>query len=299
MRHEIIPINPDYNRAGAVSPASLTPAHTAALHTYILDQYPGEQPLRQRPAVLICPGGGYYRTSSREGEHIAIRYNALGFNAFVLKYSCAPAVWPAALLELAAAAALIRENAETWGIHPDKLYVSGFSAGGHLAASLGTLWNAELPCGPLLPGETFFLAPEENRDSLRPDGLVLSYPVITSGPFAHEGSFRNLLADRYDELHDFFSLENRVSADTPPTFLWHTFEDSAVPVENSLYFAQALRSAKVPFELHIYEPGAHGLSSAGEETINETGWGIQSECQGWLDLAAVWMKNSTKRQKMS
>ena len=276
MIHEIIDIRCDYEKAGIP-----TSGYQPRLYTYILDNYPEIEPFKKRPAVLICPGGGYAFTSFREGEHIAIRMNACGFNAFILKYSCKPAVFPAPQLELATAVALIRENAAAWHIDPNRIVVAGFSAGGHLAASLGVFWKQ-----PFLL-DALGLKPAR----IRPDALLLSYPVITSGEFAHRGSFRALLGDKYDELVDFVSLEKRVSESTPPAFIWHTFEDTAVPVENALLFASALRKQAIPFELHIYQRGAHGLSAANEETRNATGWGVQKECQNWLDMAAVWIRN--------
>lgn len=279
MLHETIDIHCDYACAGIPKPD-----YQPKLYTYILDNYEEMKPDKKRPTLVICPGGGYWLTSFREGEHIAIRFNALGFNVCILKYSCAPATFPAPQLELAAAVALVRSRKEEWHVDDSKVFVMGFSAGGHLAASLGTLWDKDLPEGSLVPHG---FKPAD----VRPDGLVLCYPVITSGPFAHEGSFRNLLGSRYDELRDFVSLEKRVSGTTPPTFIWHTFEDDTVPAENALLFAAALRKEKIPFELHIYEHGGHGLAAANEETVNSSGWGIQTECQNWIDQAAAWIRS--------
>lgn len=287
MIHETIDIECDYARAGIPKPD-----YRPQLHTYILDNYLEMQPLKRRPAVIICPGGGYSRTSFREGEHIAIRFNALGFNAFILKYSCAPAVFPAAQLELAAAIALVRSRAKAWHVNPKKVVVAGFSAGGHLAASLGVLWNRELPTGSLAQSKSFSLSADAKGErNIRPDGMILCYPVITSGEFAHEDSFRKLLDGRFTKLKELVSLEKHVAPDTPPAFIWHTFEDTTVPVENSLMFAAALRRNKVPFELHVYQPGAHGLAAANRETLNAAGWGMQKECQNWIDMAAAWLGN--------
>lgn len=276
MRHQIIELDCDYSRAGIGAPQQ-----KATLHTYILDNSLEMQPFRRRPMVLICPGGGYEFTSFREGEHIAVRMNALGFQAAILKYSCKPAVFPAPQLEAAAAVALIRKNAAAWHIHPKKIIAAGFSAGGHLAASLGTLWNE-----PFL-SELTGVKPA----LIRPNALLLCYPVITSGEFAHKGSFKALLAERHDELLESVSLEKRVTSDTPPAFIWHTVEDQLVPVENSLLFAQALRAKGVLFEMHLYQRGGHGLAAATEETANSLGWGIQEDCQGWIDLAGRWIRS--------
>lgn len=276
MIHKTIDIICDYEKAGIPKPD-----YQPKLHTYVLDNYPELQPFKKRPAVLICPGGGYEFTSFREGEHIAIRMNACGFNAFILKYSCKPAVFPAPQLEVAKAVSIIRENAAAWHVDPKKVVVAGFSAGGHLAASLGVFWK-----------KTFLTEALGLKSArIRPDALLLSYPVITSGEFAHRGSFRALLAEKHDELLETVSLEKQVSGSTPPAFIWHTFEDVSVPVENALLFASALRRHAVPFELHIYRNGAHGLSAANEETKNAVGWGVQAECQNWIDMAAAWIRN--------
>jgi acetyl esterase/lipase len=276
MIHESIDIICDYQKAGIEKPD-----YQPTLHTYILDNYLEIQPFRKRPAVLICPGGGYEFTSAREGEHIALRMNALGFNSFILKYNCKPAVYPAPQLELATSIALIRENAAKWHIDPNKIIVAGFSAGGHLAASLGVFWKSGY--------FSDILGVKPAR--IRPDGLLLCYPVITAGKFAHRGSFRALLGDKYNALIDSVSLEKQVTSDTPPVFIWHTFEDATVPVENTLLFASALRHHKVPFELHVFQHGTHGLAAANEETMNAFGWGVQKEAQTWIDMAAAWIRN--------
>ncbi len=122
--------------------------------------------------------------------------------------------------------------------------------------------------------------------------LILSYPVISSGVHAHQGSFQALLGDQQEELRERLSLEKQVNNQTPPTFLWHTFEDASVPVENSMLFAVALRKHNIPFELHIYPSGGHGLSLANEESMNvQNNFGIQEECQNWIDMAGVWIRN--------
>ena len=143
----------------------------ANLFTYFLDNSPEIDPERKRPVVLICPGGGYQMTSDREAEALAVRFMAMGYHAAILRYSVAPARFPEALLQLATAVAMLRENAEKWHIDTEKIVVQGSSAGGHLAASLGVFWNKP------------FVAEALGMDSekFRPNGLMLSYPVITSG----------------------------------------------------------------------------------------------------------------------
>lgn len=239
-----------------------------------------------RPAVIICPGGGYCYTSPREGEPVALQYLAAGMQAFVLYYSCAPAVFPQALLELATAVSVVRAHAAEWNIDPHRVFVGGFSAGGHLAASLGCFWNREFVYGPL------GLQPQQ----IRPDGNLLCYPVITSGEYAHRGSFDALCAgldpERYLPLT---SLELQAGEQNPPTFLWHTQEDGAVPVENSLMYWGALHRSGVSAELHIYPHGGHGLSLATAETGGPAGEPVP-KVQSWLKLSVVWM-NGFKREE--
>ena len=255
----------------------------ANLFTYFLDNSPEIDPKRKRPVVLICPGGGYAMTSDREAEALAVKFLAMGYHAAILRYSVAPARFPEALLQLATAVALLRENAEKWHIDENKIVVQGSSAGGHLAASLGVFWNKP------------FVAEALGMESkvFRPNGLMLSYPVITSGEKSHQGSFENVLGEQYadEEKRRFLSLEYNVSRDTPPTFLWHTAPDDTVPVENSLLFFQALHALDIPAELHIYPVGGHGLGLATAETARLEGYGIQAECESWITLAGEWMKH--------
>lgn len=250
------------------------------LVTYFLDNSPEMRPKQKRPLVLICPGGGYAMTSDREAEPLAMRFLAMGYHAAILRYSVAPARYPVALFQLAKSVLYLKEHAEEFHVDAEKIVIQGSSAGGHLAASLGVFWNQP------------FLAEAlgTSSDMLKPAGLLLSYPVITSGAFAHRGSFENLLGDRAAELSENMSLEKQVSSDTPRTFLWHTETDHTVPVENSLLFFQALHKNGVAVELHIYPVGGHGLGLANFETSNKDGFGIQEECESWITLAAQWLK---------
>jgi len=234
-----------------------------------------------RGAVLVCPGGGYGHTSPREAEAVAIQFNAAGFHAFVLYYSVAPRRHPQPILDLSRAMCIIRENAEEWKVDPNKIAVCGFSAGGHLAASLGVHWT-----------KPYIQNAEGIKEQMnRPNALILCYPVITFGEFTHKGSVMNLLGDDAinSELLNEMSLENQVNENTPPSFLWHTFEDKAVPVENSLMFAQALRKNKIPFEMHIYPSGSHGLSLANEETSTSSSQ-IIPQVATWMGLCVTWLK---------
>ena len=256
---------------------------TADLYTYILDNSVEMRPDRKRPDIVICPGGGYTMTSDREAEPIAMQYLARGYHAVILRYSVAPARYPLALLQLAKSVAYLREHAEEFHIDTAKIILQGFSAGAHLAASLGVFWKEKF-ISEVLHTET---------EIVRPNGMILSYPVISSGKFAHTGSFEALLgADSSDpEKRKKQSLEFQVTTDTPPTFLWHTVTDDCVPVENSLLFFEALHKYKVPVELHLYPTGVHGLSLANEETCHEDGGCIQPECQSWMELACTWIRN--------
>lgn len=235
----------------------------------------------RRPCVIICPGGGYGFTSDREAEPVAARINAMGYHAVVLRYSVKPAVFPVALVQLAQTVAEVRAHSDEWHVDADNIFVMGFSAGGHLAASLGTLWNKGIiERYAALDGEMF-----------RPNGLILCYPVITSGEFTHEGSMENLLHGM-TELRESMALETRVDEMTPPTFIWHTEDDGAVPVENSMYFATALRKNGVSFELHIFQTGEHGLSLAVPET------GLKQPLPNvakWIGLLEEWLNHRVKR----
>lgn len=256
---------------------------TADLYTYFLDNSIEMNINRKRPVVVICPGGGYTMTSDREAEPIAMQYLAKGYHAVILRYSVEAARYPLALLQLAKSVAFLRENAAEFHIDTNKIVIQGFSAGGHLAASLGVFWKKN------------FIAETLGIDSemVKPNGMILSYPVITSGEFAHTGSFECLLGEDYNDLdkRKEQSLEFQVSRDTPPTFLWHTVTDDCVPVENSLLFFNALRKLEIPVEMHLYPVGGHGLSLANEETSHEDGGCVQKECQSWMELACKWMQN--------
>jgi acetyl esterase/lipase len=206
-------------------------------------------------AVIVCPGGGYGGLSmDKEGDQIAKWLNSLGVTAFVLKYRLGPKYHhPVELGDAQRAIRTVRSKAPEYRLLPDRIGIMGFSAGGHLASTAGTHFDA---------GDASAADPID-RLSSRPDFLVLCYPVISFGPFAHQGSKRNLLGENPDpKLVESLSNETQVTAQTPPTFLFHTTTDAAVPVENSVMFYAALRKAGVPAELHIYERGPHGVGLA-------------------------------------
>lgn len=248
--------------------------HAARLDAYLLDESHAN-PVKPRRSLLIIPGGAYAFVSPREAEPIALKFLSEGFNCFILWYAVAPAVFPVSLRQAAKAMQIIRRRADEWNVDRRAVAVMGFSAGGHLAGSLGILWN-EKCVTDVVPAE-----------EARPDAMLLCYPVISSGEHAHKGSFYNLLGERKDDqgMRDALSLEKRVHPAVPPAFIWHTFEDELVPLENSLLIASALRKNGVPFEMHIFPNGAHGLALATEETGN-----VQARCSEWIALAAKWLK---------
>lgn len=236
---------------------------TPTLTTYIIAKSDALE-IKVRPLVLICPGGGYEHVSEREGEMIALQYVAAGFHAAVVKYSVAPARYPVALNEVDKAVKYLKSKAKEYGIAEDKIVIQGSSAGGHLAASYA-IFNGGL------------------------GGMILSYPVITSGEFAHRGSFVNLLGDRYDELVESMSLEKADLSKVPPTFIWSTDEDATVPCENTLLFAEALRKYHIPFESHIYPVGRHGLGLGTLITSSQNSREVETYISGWMDLSIAFI----------
>jgi acetyl esterase/lipase len=232
-----------------------------------------------RPAMVICPGGGYGRLASHEGDHYARWLNEHGIAAFVLKYRLGPDGYrhPAMLQDAARAVRTVRAGAAGWNIDPQRVGIMGSSAGGHLASTLLTHFTA---------GDQKAADPVE-RVSSRPDLGVLCYPVITlSEPFTHRGSRSNLLgAHPSGKLVRELSNERHVTSNTPPCFLWSTADDPAVPVENSLAFASALRQARVPFALHLYEHGRHGLGLGTRESYDP------ARFLPWTRELELWLKD--------
>lgn len=253
----------------------------AYINVYIPDNSEEIDINKKRKTIVICPGGGYVGTSDREAEPVAFKLLSEGFNVIILRYSVAPNRFPTALLELSATVDYVRKMSEKWHVDNEKVITCGFSAGGHLVGSLGVLWNKDFIAETL----------KIDKNKLKPNGMILSYPVITSGEFAHNGSFDNLLGeDASVEERERYSLEKLVSKDTPETFLWHTFNDTVVPVENSLFFASALRKNNVPFELHIYPDGVHGLSLCDVNTAYKDNSDlINKHVESWFELAVKWI----------
>jgi acetyl esterase/lipase len=229
---------------------------TNAVDIPTLTPYLADPKAASGAALVVCPGGSYWRLSPREGEEYAVWLNEHGVSALVLQYRLGSNGYrhPRMLEDAMRGMRLARAKAAEWGIDPKRVGIMGSSAGGHLAATLLTHFDTGKPEA----------AEPIERQSCRPDFGVLCYPVITMGQYAHAGSKRSLLGDNPSpELVKLLSNELQVTAQTPPCFIWHTYEDQAVPVENSLVFAEALRQACVPFDLHIYQHGGHGLALAG------------------------------------
>ncbi len=225
----------------------------------------------QRTVVIVCPGGGYHGRAEHEGDPIAAMFNAAGIAAVVLHYRVAPHRHPVPLMDAQRAIRLVRHNAGAWNVRPDRIVILGFSAGGHLASTAATHFDAGDPQS----------ADPVQRMSSRPDAAILCYPVITFGEFGHMGSMHNLIGEDPDEdLRNSLSNELRVTSDTPPAFIWHTAEDAGVPVENSLLFAQAMFRHKVSFELHVFPQGRHGLGLA-QDTPGADQW--PGLCVKWLE----------------
>ncbi|MGO9600844.1 MAG: alpha/beta hydrolase [Isosphaeraceae bacterium] len=234
-------------------------------------------------SVVVCPGGGYGMLAlDHEGRQVAEWLNSLGITAFVLKYRLSPRYHhPAMLQDAARAIRTVRASAQRWSLDPHRVAILGFSAGGHLASTAGTHFDAGKPDAE---------DPIE-RESSRPDRMILVYPVIAlDTPFGHAGTKRNLLGENPPEaLVRSLSNQTQVTAQTPPAFLAHTNEDTGVPAENGLLFVLALRKAKVPVELHLFEKGGHGLGlGTGDRQFGIAG---DPAFQEWPKLCAIWLKN--------
>jgi acetyl esterase/lipase len=224
-------------------------------------------------AVVICPGGGYSGLAmDHEGHQVARWLNSLGVTGVLLKYRLAPYRHPVPLQDAQRALRTTRAHAQEWGLDPKRIGILGFSAGGHLASTAGTHFDA---------GNAGASDPVE-RVSCRPDFMILLYPVISfTAPYTHKGSRANLLGKEPEAgLVASLSNETQVTAQTPPTFLVHTSEDTGVPPENSVAFYLALHKNRVPAELHVFEKGRHGLGLGPREL----------PFSRWPELCAAWMR---------
>lgn len=234
---------------------------------------------QKRPCIVVCPGGGYGGCSQREAEVITLPFVAEGFNAFVLTYSVYPHHFPAQVQEVAAVLELIHANAEAWNCDPNRVAIIGFSAGGHLAAHYSTCYDC---------AEVREVFPE----SKPVQASILSYPVITADPtFSHMGSI--CCVSGHDPLLpediEKFSCERHVTEHTPPAFIWHTAPDDCVPVMNSLLYAGALAKYNIPFELHVYPFGGHGLSTVDERTCDSLDEKT-AHAHDWMDAVKKWLQ---------
>ena len=247
-----------------------------------LTVWPAKPETATGAAVVVCPGGGYgMLASDHEGVQVAEWLNSLGVSAFLLKYRLGPRYHhPAMLQDAGRAIRTVRALGRKWGVDPQRIAILGFSAGGHLASTAGTHFDAGKPDAE---------DPVE-RVSSRPDRLILVYPVIAlATAYGHSGSKQNLLGDEpSDELVRSLSNETQVTSRTPPTFLAHTSEDTGVPAENSLLFVMALRAAKVSVEFHLFEKGQHGLGLG--HGASQFGIGPNLAFQEWPKLCAIWLK---------
>ena len=264
-----------------------------------------------RPAILICPGGGYFSCSDREAEPVAMAFAAMGYHTFVLRYStytqgdpAFPDIFhdlpvkpqvlhPAPVLEIGMAILLIRQHASEWLLDPSRIAVCGFSAGGHNAAMYGVYWDKPLITQAL----------GVKADLIRPAALILGYPLTDYVYLTHttwsqdmdrqffRASLQAFLGtdDPTAEQLEAVSPARLVDASTPPTFLWATSQDSMVPVQHSLLMAQALADHKIPFELHLFEEGPHGLSLA-DQASSVAQSQMNPDAAKWVSLADAWLK---------
>lgn len=236
----------------------------------------------RRPAVVVIPGGGYQKLAERETDPVAFEFFSAGFNTFILRYSIRDENHPEPLgldplAQASKALVTIRNNAAEWNTRENQVAVLGFSAGGHLAASCATLWD--------LPELQELVDTEGAR--ARPDAAVLCYAVTVAGEYAHESSIANLVRNLAgEEVMDptLFDLTKHVKRNTPPCFIWSTVSDELVPVENSLLFAQSLQTWNIPYELHLYPSGRHGLTLGMMET-NES----HPHLASWVRLCKEWL----------
>ena len=251
----------------------------AYVDCYLIDEMKEMQlEYRKHPCLVICPGGGYEMVSAREAEPIALNFLSEGYCVFVVHYSVKPHGFPQPLLEVAGVMELIHQNAEEWVCDAEDVAIMGFSAGGHLAAQYSNHYDCP---------EIRAVFPES-----RPvQKTILGYPVITSDKeYRHEGTILNFVGhEPKDGTEKGCSCELLVTEKTPPAFLWHTAEDTCVPVENSLLYAKALSAHKVPFELHIYPYGCHGLATVDKHTCVRLDEKV-TRCHQWIEDCKKWLK---------
>lgn len=244
-------------------------AYGAEVTGYLHEAYEQMHYHLVRPAIVICPGGAYAFLCNREADPPALHFFGKGYNVFILRYSVgAEAGEYRPIRQLAEAVSTVRKNSEKWHIHPDRIAVMGFSAGGHLAASLGVLWHR---------------SDITLQDDCKPNAMVLCYPVLSLGEYAHEESARNVSGGN-TEMRQQLSLELHVSSKTAPAFIWHAINDPGVPIESTMLMASALKRNNVPFECHMFETGEHGKSICNQESDSPA-----PHCAPWVSLCATWL----------
>lgn len=253
------------------------------LYAYVADNSRAIDADRKHPAMLVIPGGGYGMTSDREAEPVALEYLANNFNSFVLRYSCAPVRHPYQLAEAIMAMNYIRLNAAELNCNPDMVAAVGFSAGGHLCAMLGSIWDDR-------SANKIF----RSRINAKPNAIILAYPVITSSGRTHMGSFFNLCGEENKKLQKKLDITALVNEKSSPAFIWSTYTDEAVPCRNALLAATAYESVGVPFSLHIWGSGQHGLSLAnvcvyGNASMLDS---ATPSVSSWVDLSLEWLKEN-------
>lgn len=242
-------------------------ADNATVKGYLQEDHDRLVRHKVRPALILCAGGAYRWQSPREEDPVALRFSAMGYNVFIVTYSVKEkAAGQRPLRELAQTVKTVRARAGEFRIDPHKVAVMGFSAGGHLACSLAVLWD-ELGLG----------------EDTRPDALILGYPVITTGAFAHPESIQWVTGGDL-QAKKLFSLENHVTGKMPPTFVWHCVGDESVPVENTLLLVDAMQKAGVDYECHLFQGGAHGISMCTVEV--ETPY---PQIAPWVGLCETWL----------
>ncbi|URZ04202.1 alpha/beta hydrolase [Clostridium felsineum] len=278
---------------------------------YILENSMEFQANKKKPAIIICPGGAYLGTSDREAEPVAMRFAAEGYHTFVLRYNTyftecisdfnnlpkpnEKSTYPAPLFDLAKAMITIKENAESWFVDTEKIYLCGFSAGAHLAASMGVHWKDDLLRDKF----------QVESEMFKYNSIILGYPLLDYEVMKEklEESSDKMLRGLFeisnkavfgkveptDEELKKLSPVNYVSKNTPPIFIWHTANDGLVYVENSLRLATKLTKNKIPYELHIFEDGPHGLSLCDETTAGEKTH-INPHCSAWFHMAVEFIK---------
>jgi acetyl esterase/lipase len=261
----------------------LNPTNDKVTLTTYISYDPPEIKAKPRPAMLIFPGGGYVMCSDREAEPIAKAYLYHGFNAFILRYSLNEnAVFPQPLLDASAALRHIREHAAEYNIDADKIYTVGFSAGGHLAGCLATMWH-----------EKYLITDADMKFGInKPNGAILSYAVLSpyGGPISlYDKILNKKSGDITKEEYALYSAVDHVDEKTSPIFMWHTASDNVVPIQNVILMAEKLAEQKIPFETHIYPKGPHGISLATKESWSEVPEFVNPHVSAWVDESVKWI----------